>query len=41
MKKFVLAVLKGLKREIVSVKVIGSMEDGVTCEEPEGAAERG
>ena len=29
------AVLKGLKREIDSVKAIGSMEVGVTCEEPD------
>ena len=28
-----MAVLKGLKREIHSVKAIGSMEVGVTCEE--------
>ena len=34
MKKFVVAVLKGLKREIDSVKAIGSIEVGVTCEEP-------
>ena len=34
MKNFVVAVLKGLKREIDSVKAIGSMEVGVTCEEP-------
>ena len=34
MKKLVLAVLKRLKREIDSVKAIGSMEVGVTCEEP-------
>ena len=32
-KKFVLVVLKGLTREIDSVKAISSMEDGVTCEE--------
>ena len=34
MKNFVVAVLKGLNREIDSVKAIGSMEVGVTCEEP-------
>ena len=34
MKNFVVAVLKGLKREIDSEKAIGSMEVGVTCEEP-------
>ena len=34
MKKFVLAVLKGLKTEVDTVKAIGSMEVGVTCEEP-------
>ena len=34
MKNSVVAVLKGLKREINSVKAIGSMEVGVTCEEP-------
>ena len=34
MKKFVLAVFKGLKREIDYVKAIGSMEVGVACEEP-------
>ena len=34
MKNFVVAVLKGLKREIDVVKAIGSMEVGVTCEEP-------
>ena len=34
MKKFVVAVLSGLKREIDSAKAIGSMEVGVTCEEP-------
>ena len=34
MKNFVVAVLKGLKGEIDSVKAIGSMEVGVTCEEP-------
>ena len=33
-KKFVLAVLKGLKREIDSVRVVGSMELAVTGEEP-------
>ena len=33
-KKFVLAVMKGLKREIDSVKATGSMEVDVTCEEP-------
>ena len=33
-KKFVLAVFKGLKREIDSVKVVGSMELAVTREEP-------
>ena len=33
-KNFVVAVLKGLKREIDSVKAIGSMEVGVTYEEP-------
>ena len=33
-KNFVVAVLKGLKREIDPVKAIGSMEVGVTCEEP-------
>ena len=33
-KNFVVAVLKGLKREIDSVKAISSMEVGVTCEEP-------
>ena len=33
---FVLAVLiKGLKREIDSVKAMGSMEVGVTCDEPD------
>ena len=32
--RFVLAVLKGLKNEIDSSKAIGSMEVGVTCEEP-------
>ena len=34
MKNFVVAVLKRLKREIDSVKAIGSIEVGVTCEEP-------
>ena len=34
MKNSVVAVLKGLKREIDSVKANGSMEVGVTCEEP-------
>ena len=34
MKNFVVAVLKGLMRENDSVKAIGSMEVGVTCEEP-------
>ena len=34
MKNFVVAVLKGLKREIDPVKAICSMEVGVTCEEP-------
>ena len=34
MKNFVVAVLKGLKREVDSVKAIGSMEVGDTCEEP-------
>ena len=34
MKNSVVAALKGLKREIDSVKAIGSMEVGVTCEEP-------
>ena len=34
LKNFVVAVLKGLKREIDSVKASGSMEVGVTCEEP-------
>ena len=33
-KNFVVAVLKGLKRGIDSEKAIGSMEVGVTCEEP-------
>ena len=33
-KNFVVAVLKGLKREIDSLTAIGSMEAGVTCEEP-------
>ena len=33
-KNFVVAVLKGLKREIDSLTAIGSMEVGVTCEEP-------
>ena len=33
-KNFVVAVLEGLKRELDSVKAIGSMEVGVTCEEP-------
>ena len=47
-KKFVLAVLRGLTREIDSVKAIGSVEVGVTREESNvlvlgvrgGAAER-
>ena len=34
MKNFLIAVLKGLKGEIDSVKAIGSMEDGVTFQEP-------
>ena len=34
MKNFVVASLKGVKREIDSVKAIGSMEVGVACEEP-------
>ena len=34
MKNFVVAVLKGLEREIDSAKEIRSMEVGVTCEEP-------
>ena len=34
MKNFVIAVLTSLKREIDSAKTIGSMEVGVTCEEP-------
>ena len=34
MKNFVIAVLKGLKREMDSVKAIGSTEVGITCEEP-------
>ena len=33
-KNFVVAVLKGLEREIDPVKASGSMEGGVTCEEP-------
>ena len=33
-KNFVVAVSKGLKRELDSVKALGSMEVGVTCEEP-------
>ena len=33
MKNFVVAVLKGLKREIDSVKAICSMEVSVICEE--------
>ena len=32
--RFVLSVLKGLKNEIDSARAIGSMEIGVTCEEP-------
>ena len=35
MKNFVVAVSEGLKREIDSMKAIGSMEVGVTCEEPQ------
>ena len=34
MKNFLVAELKGLKREIDSVKAIGLMEVGVICEEP-------
>ena len=34
MRNFVIAVLKGLKREIGSVKAIGSMEVGIICEGP-------
>ena len=34
MKNFVIAVLKGLKREMNSVKTIVSMEVGITSEEP-------
>ena len=34
MKKFAIAVLKGLKRETDFVKAIGSMKVGDTCEEP-------
>ena len=34
MKNFVLAWLKGLKKETDSVEAIGSMEVDVTCEEP-------
>ena len=35
MKNFAISVLKGMKREIDSVKAIGSMEVGVICEEPD------
>ena len=34
MKNFVIAVSKGLKREMDSVKVSGSMKVGITCEKP-------
>ena len=35
MKNFVIALLKGLKKESGSVKALGSMEVGITCEVPD------